>query len=157
MSPRRGNAKDGGVDGWGEQEELDMRARVVVLVGVVLAGLALGACGDDGDEASTSIEATASEFEFEPDAWKVPAGEEFTIRFENDGSVNHEWAVIKRGEDIDSGAEFAEEKVLFEVEAIPAGESTAEKFTVDEAGTYQVICAIEGHFDAGMEGTLTVE
>ena len=34
---------------------------------------------------------------------------------------------------------------------------STEKFTVDEAGTYQVICAIETHFDAGMEGTLTVE
>jgi plastocyanin len=124
---------------------------------VAVAALALGACGDDDDEASTSIKATASEFKFEPGAWKVPAGEEFTIRFENDGSVEHEWAVIKRGEDIVSEAEFAEEKVLFEVEAIPAGQSTTEKFTVDEPGTYQVMCAIETHFDAGMEGTLTVE
>ncbi|MFP5255319.1 MAG: plastocyanin/azurin family copper-binding protein [Acidimicrobiia bacterium] len=38
-----------------------------------------------------------------------------------------------------------------------SGESTTEAFTVDEAGTYQVICAISSHFDAGMEGTLTVE
>lgn len=119
--------------------------------------LALGACGDDDDEASTSIDTTASDFKFEPDSWKVPAGEEFTIAFENGGSVEHEWAVIKRGQDIESEAEFTEDKVLFEVEATPADESTRESFTVDEAGTYQVICAITGHFDAGMEGTLTVE
>ena len=43
------------------------------------------------------------------------------------------------------------------MEAIPAGESTEQSFTVDDAGTYQVICAIETHFDAGMEGALTVE
>ena len=124
---------------------------------VVVVVLALGACGGDDDEASTSIDATASEFKFEPDSWTVPAGEEFTIAFENGGSVEHEWAVIKRGQDIESEAEFAEDKVLFEVEATPAGESTTEKFTVDDAGTYQVICAITGHFDAGMEGTLAVE
>lgn len=137
-----------------------MRSRAAVVGGLTLAFavLGLGACGDDDDdEASTSIEATASEFEFDPNSWSVPAGAEFTIRFENDGSVEHEWAVIKRGQDIESEAEFAEERVLFEVEAIPAGESTTETFTVDEAGSYQVICAIDGHFDAGMEGTLTVE
>ena len=135
-----------------------MRGRRGLLAAVIGAVLVLGACGDDDDgAASTSIEATATEFQFEPDSWTVPAGEEFTIDFENDGSVEHEWAVIKLGDDLESEDEFAEEKVLFEVEAIPAGESTTQQFTVDEAGDYQVICAIETHFDAGMEGTLTVE
>jgi plastocyanin len=73
------------------------------------------------------------------------------------GSVEHEWAVIRLGEDLESEADFAEERILFEVEALPAGESTTQEFTVDEAGTYQVICGIETHFDAGMEGTLVVE
>ena len=135
-----------------------MRRRRGLLAVVIGAVLVLGACGDDDDgAASTSIEATATEFQFEPDSWTVPAGEEFTIDFENDGSVEHEWAVIKLGDDLESEDDFAEEKVLFEVEAIPAGESTTEKFTVDEPGIYQVICAIETHFDGGMEGSLTVE
>ena len=139
-----------------------MRVRLVAAaIGLALAALAVGACGDGdgggGDAASTSIEVTASEFKFEPDSWTVPASEEFTIAFENGGSVEHEWAVIKLGRDIDTEAEFAEDKVLFEVEAIPAGESVTESLTVEDAGIYQVICAIETHFDAGMEGTLTVE
>jgi plastocyanin len=135
-----------------------MKRTIGLVVGVSGALLVLGSCGDDdGDEASTSIEATASEFQFEPDSWTVPAGEEFTIDFENGGTVDHEWAVIRLGEDLESEEDFAEEKVLFEVEAIPAGESTSQQFTVDEPGTYQVICAIESHFDAGMEGSLTVE
>jgi plastocyanin len=139
-----------------------MRRLLTVAVALLVA-VPLGACGDDDDAgsgdgaASTSIEATATEFSFDPDAWTVPAGEEFTIDFTNDGTVEHEWAVINLGDDLDSEADFAEEKVLFEVEAIPAGESTEQSFTVDEAGTYQVLCAIETHFDAGMEGTLTVE
>jgi plastocyanin len=136
-----------------------MRLRIGLLVVASGAILVLGACGDDDDDdgASTSIEATASEFEFEPNSWTVPAGEEFTIEFENDGSTDHEWAVINLGEDVESEDDFAEDKVLLEVEALPAGESTDEQFTIDEPGTYQVICALEGHFDAGMEGTLTVE
>ena len=136
-----------------------MRLRTGVWVVASGAVLVLGACGDDDDDegASTSIEATASEFQFEPDSWTVPAGEEFTIGFENDGTTEHEWAVINLGDDLESEDDFAEDKVLLEVEALPAGESTDEAFTIDEAGTYQVICALEGHFDAGMEGTLTVE
>lgn len=134
------------------------RLRTGLLVVASGAVLVLGACGDDDDDgASTSIEATASEFQFEPDSWTVPAGEEFTIEFENGGETDHEWAVIDLGEDLESEDEFAEDKVLLEVEALPAGESTDQAFTIDEAGTYQVICALEGHFDSGMEGSLTVE
>lgn len=137
-----------------------MRVRLLGGALAVPVLVLLGSCGDDDDgggEASTSIEATATDFEFDPTEWTVPAGEEFSIDFKNDGEVEHEWAVIKLGDDLESEAEFEEAKVLFEVEAIPAGESTTESFTVDDAGTYQVLCAIETHFDAGMEGSLTVE
>lgn len=138
------------------------RTTAAVLAAIVV--LLLSACGDDdaatddggGAEGSTSIEAAAAEYAFSPDSWTVPAGEEFTIELSNEGSIQHEWAVLKAGEEIASEDEFTEDKVLFEVEAIPAGESTTESFTIDDAGTHQVICAIEGHFDAGMEGTLEV-
>jgi plastocyanin len=132
-----------------------LSTRLLLVLGVVVVLAA--ACGDDSDSdsASTDISAVATDFEFDPTDWTVPAGEEFTIDFTNDGNVEHEWAVMNT--EIDSEADFEEDKVLFEVEAIPAGESTSQGFTVDEAGTYQVVCAIESHFDAGMEGTLTVE
>jgi plastocyanin len=144
--------------GANQTEGAEMKRTIVRMLLVVgaLAVLA-AACGDDSDSssASTDISTIATDFEFDPTEWTVPEGEEFTIDFTNDGNVEHEWAVMNT--EIDSEADFEEEKVLFEVEAIPAGESTSQGFTVDEAGTYQVICAIEGHFEAGMEGTLTVE
>ena len=144
-----------------------MRLRIGLLVVASGAVLALPACGGDDDDdadddgadggAQTSIEATSSEFKFAPNSWTVSAGEEFSIRFENNGTLDHEWAVINLGDDIESEDDFAEDKVLLEVEAVPAGETTDEQFTIDEPGTYQVICALDGHFDSGMEGSLTVE
>ncbi|MET0880054.1 MAG: cupredoxin domain-containing protein, partial [Acidimicrobiales bacterium] len=87
------------------------------------------------------------------DEWTVPAGE-FELEFTNDGSTDHEWVIMT--EPITSEAEFTEEGVLDEVET-GAGETVTATFTVDDAGEYQIICGLEGHFDAGMEGTLTVE
>lgn len=124
---------------------------VVVAAGAVVF-LAVG-CGDDGDDGSGGLEATATEFSFEPNDWTVDAGE-FDLEFTNDGSVDHEWVIMN--EPIASEEEFTEEGVLDEVETGP-GETVTATFTVDEAGEYQVICGLEGHFDAGMEGTLTVE
>lgn len=133
------------------------RSKVGLLLGSGCV-LLFAACGDDDDGGgATSISATASEFQFDPDAWSVSAGQEFSVDFANDGTIEHEWAVLNLGDDIASEAEFAEDRVMFEIEAIPAGESTTQAFTVDEAGDYQVICAIPSHFDQGMEGTLTVE
>ena len=135
-----------------------------VAVGALLTGgLLLGACGGDDDDggddagASSSIDVEARDFEFDPDSWTVAAGEEFTVDFANEGDTEHEWAVLKAGEDIEAESEFAEEKVAFEIEATPAGESVSQAFTLEDAGTHQVICALPGHFTSGMEGTLTVE
>jgi uncharacterized cupredoxin-like copper-binding protein len=137
--------------------------KVELLAAVALGGaLVFAGCGDDDDETGgtagtgSQIEATASEFTFTPASWTVPAGQEVTISFDNEGQVEHEWVIIDKGEDIASEAEFTEDKVLFEVEAIDPGANSEETFTVDEPGTYQVICALPGHFNAGMKGALTV-
>jgi plastocyanin len=135
-----------------------------MLVVALAALLALTGCNGDGDEvidggdgadASTSIQATATEFAFDPDAWTVPAGEAVTLELTNDGAIEHEWVIVEQGTTLTSTDEFEEDLVVWEMEAGP-GETETGEFTVDEAGTYQVICAIEEHLDNGMEGTLEV-
>jgi uncharacterized cupredoxin-like copper-binding protein len=121
----------------------------------------IGAC-DDGDAASTNLEVTTEDFQFSPNSWAVPAGEEISIEITNDGSVLHEWVLMHPGVNIDSEADLpdTEEELLAEFvyveDEVEAGASKTLSFTAPDAGTYQVICAIETHFDAGMEGTLTV-
>lgn len=141
----------------GKQRNVGARRVVIAVAGALaLVGCSDGGGADGGGTADADVTVAATEYQFSPSTWSVSAGT-FTVAFSNDGSTEHEWAVIDLGEDISSEAEFAEDKVLLEVEAVAAGESSTEEFTIDEAGTYQVICALEGHFDQGMEGTLTVE
>ena len=133
----------------------DMKVRTVILATALL--LVTTACGDDGNEAAPTkdLKITAEDFKFGPANWTVPAGE-FNLTFTNGGMVEHEWAILNKGVHITSEDEFSEEIVLTELEKVPPGETETATFTIDEPGEYQVICALDGHLNAGMTGTLTV-
>jgi plastocyanin len=134
-----------------------MRTRLLV-AGVAVVLLSAG-CGDDGGdgggEAATDIEAVATDYAFDPASWTVPAGETVTMTFTNEGDELHEWVIVEQGTTIEASGDFTEDVVVWEIEAEP-GASESDEFTAPEPGTYQVICALTGHIEAGMEGTLEV-
>jgi plastocyanin len=118
---------------------------------VALAALVAAGCGGDSDdsgaggaagEPSGLITVEMQDFAFEADNWTVAAGTPFEIHLENTGFNQHSWAIIRQGREISAESDFDEDEVL--------------SVTVEEAGTYQVICTIGGHFAAGMEGKLFV-
>jgi uncharacterized cupredoxin-like copper-binding protein len=138
-----------------------MRQLKIAMVASIGALLLLAACGGDGG--STDISAELKEFQFTPADWTIPAGEEITITITNGGSVDHEWVILKNGVTISSEADLpdTEEELLADFvyweEEVTVGDTQTFTFTAPAAGTYHIICAIEDHFDAGMEGELTVE
>ena len=131
------------------------------MTALAVLAMVTAAC-DSGGDASTSLEVTTTDFQFSPNSWTVPAGEEISIGITNEGSVLHEWVLLQPGVNIETEAELpeTEEELLadfvFVEDEVEAGATKTLGFTAPAAGTYQVICAIETHFDAGMEGTLTV-
>jgi len=135
-----------------------LRTRTVL---VTLAVALTSAACSGGDEASTELTATVREFQFTPSTWTVPAGEQITIAVTNQGTVTHEWVLLQEGVTITSEDDLpeTEEELLADFvyveEEVEAGETKTLTFQAPPAGTYQIICAIEEHFDAGMEGTLT--
>ena len=132
-----------------------MHAALRTVLGCLVIALVLGGCARaDTDEAASAIDVTASEFSFEPNSWTAAADTDVTVDLRNEGTVEHEWAVLRSGTTIDSEEEFEEGLVEFEAEA-DAGESSTGSFSLP-AGTYQVICAVPGHFAAGMQGELTL-
>lgn len=153
--------RDGMREGDGQRKGRNTRRQLIGLTALTVMAMVTAAC-DSGGDASTSLDVTTTDFQFSPNSWTVPAGEDITIDITNDGSVLHEWVLLQPGVNIESEAELpeTEEELLADFvyveDEVDAGATKTLSFTAPAAGTYQVICAIETHFDAGMEGTLTV-
>ncbi len=90
--------------------------------------------------AATELHITATEFSFTPKTFQVAAGQKVTVMLENKGAIEHDLSI---------------DGTSFKIVAKP-GQTASGTFTLDKPGTYEVICAIPGHKDAGMKGTLTV-
>ena len=123
---------------------------------VTILSLALSACGGAGGP-STSIKAEFTDFVFTPNEWTIPAGQEITLTVNNAGAVIHEFVIMNLGTTV--GEDFGDEdegNIYWEVEAEP-GQTLTVTFTApSEPGEYQIVCGTEGHFVAGMVGSLTV-
>jgi uncharacterized cupredoxin-like copper-binding protein len=133
-------------------EEYMNKSLMVTLLGL---SLILTACGAGGP--STTIDVTMTDFQFTPNTFKIPAGQEITVNAVNNGAVEHEFVIFKLG--TDAGEEFGpedEENIYWEVEVL-AGQSSTVTFTApSEPGEYYITCGTEGHLVAGMVGSLTV-
>ena len=137
------------------------RRILLLMLAVVALALAGAACGgDDDDEAEepaaeettedtgggggTTIELAADPggaLAFDQTELTAPAGE-VTIHLTNDAQIPHNVEVEGNG--------------VEEVSDTVTGADTSLPLTL-EAGEYEFYCAVPGHREGGMEGTLTVE
>ena len=122
---------------------------------VLLSAVFLASCGGAGP--STTIDVVFAEFTFTPNTFTILAGQEITLNAQNNGAVLHEFVIMKLGETVgeDFGAED-EENIYWEVEVDPGQSSSVTFKAPTEPGEYQIVCGTEGHYIAGMIGTLTV-
>ena len=127
----------------------------IFTLAVVLLSLLLVSCGGGG--ASTKIDVTLADFQFQPSQFTIPAGQEIAFSSSNNGAVVHNFVIMKLG--TSAGPIFDEEdqpNVYWEVELVPGG-STETSFTAPtEPGEYEVVCRTEGHIASGMTGKITV-
>ena len=132
-----------------------MKKFSVLMVLVMGVSMVLTACGGGGP--STELKVDMVDFMFDPDSYTVPAGETITLELSNSGAVEHEFVIMKFGTTIgDDFGDEDEENIYWEAE-VEAGDSGTFTFTApSEPGEYQIVCGIEGHFLAGMVGSMTV-
>lgn len=97
---------------------------------------------DSESDADRTVTVEASEFEFTPEKIEIEPSTTLKLKLVNEGNVAHSWAVPK----LDA-----------ESERIQPGKTTSVMLEADEAGTYKIMCQVQGHEAAGMVGKLVVK
>ena len=129
--------------------------RSVVGLALVTAGIALTLAGCQraaqapgpetaGEKTTQVVDIVAREFAFEPKEIRINAGmAKFVVR--NAGTVEHDFEIVGAAEHgMEHTAKLIQPNEVYTVQ-------------VDlRPGTYQVVCNVAGHKDAGMVGTIVV-
>jgi P-type Cu+ transporter len=120
------------------------QAWFLVAVAIAAVGLAGGVMAADRwvEAGATRLAVTARDTAFTPADLRVDAGRTVVLSFRNDDPMFHDWEVEGLA-NVDAGAR--------------PGQTRTIRFTIDEPGTYRILCTVPGHAEAGMAGTLVVE
>jgi len=146
---------------------------------IAVLSLAAAGCGSSGDDstaaappaqtptattsparpAGNALTIKMSEFAFTPKDSNAKAGK-VTITAPNVGNTVHELVVLKTAADParlpKKNGKVDESTSVGEIADVGAGET--KKHTFDLApGTYAIVCALPGHYEGGMYGSITVK
>lgn len=133
------------------------------MTALVITALLLAACSGGGGTQTELTLSTGDNFKFSPSTLTVKAGQPVMLTFKNTGSVEHGFAILKAGADLEHMLEEAHdeeamhEELMFEMHDLAGGASATETFTAPtEPGDYTFACLVPGHAEAGEVGTLKV-
>jgi uncharacterized cupredoxin-like copper-binding protein len=121
----------------------------------LLFTLVLSACAPS--KPSNKINVDMTDFAFTPNQYTVPAGQEITLHVQHDGTVEHDFIIMKY--DTSVGEHFNEEdqpNIYWQIKVQPGESETITFIAPDQPGTYQIVCGMPGHIEAGMVGKLEV-
>jgi uncharacterized cupredoxin-like copper-binding protein len=131
--------------------------KTILFVTMLVTVLALSACGGSASTPSTDLDVTMTDFQFSPNQFTVPAGQEITLSSSNTGAVVHNFVIMQLGKT--AGTEFTDEdlpNVYWQVEIAPGGSTETSFIAPSEPGEYEVVCRTPGHVQAGMVAKLIV-
>ena len=155
-----------------------LKSLSIVAIVVLVAPVAVGCGGDDNGDAGQAAIASATatptttaqpaashaltirmtEYAFDPDDAVAKAGK-VTITAPNDGNTVHELVLLKTDADPANlpkeGDEVDESASVGEIADVEPGSTKKATFKL-VPGTYAMVCALPGHYEGGMYGSLTV-
>jgi plastocyanin len=136
-----------------------------------VTALLLVACGGSGNssESDETVNATinvlmndiyfgeSNDNASNPPVWTVSSGANVTVNLDNQGALQHNWAIVKAGEEVPAPFDVAEHSdiLLYSTELLNGGTTASATFTAPEPGEYLVICTVAGHYPS-MQGMLVV-
>ncbi len=143
-----------------------MKKLVLLFALLALVPFSLAACGGDDDE-STSADTTEETTSTEADTSGDTGGETVAVSAAADGSLAYDQtelsaaagsATFEFDNPASIGHDFCLESDGSEVGCTDVVSGDSSTLDADlEAGEYTYYCSVDGHRDAGMEGTLTVK
>ena len=139
---------------WIIPNEMEQPLKKILTLMILLLVL-ISACKAGGP--STQLHVELNDFTIAPNQLTVPAGSEIQISIENKGAVVHDFYIMKFGAEV--GDQFDEEdksNAYWDAEVQPDDNVNLSFNAPEQPGTYQVVCGMPGHLQAGMIGTLTV-
>lgn len=94
-----------------------------------------------------------------PVVWNVPAGARVRVSLDNQGALEHNWAIVEAGATLpdDFATNPDESLLMYDAGLVEPGGATSATFTAPtEPGSYTVVCTVAGHYPS-MQGVLEVE
>jgi len=140
-----------------------MKKSALVLTAII--ALTLVACGAPSSNTTQNVQIDATEFKFEPASIQVDVDKPVKLTFRNKGSIEHDWSIMKipvanvkaASEDSD-GHDMGGMTVDPELHlSAAAAHNSVIEFTPTRPGTYDIVCTVAGHKEAGMVGKLVVK
>ena len=127
--------------------------QIIVLLSLVVP---LSACGG-GNKAKINV--VIKDEGYQPNQFTVPAGAEVTLTAINDGTTEHEFAIMKKDyKVVPPFGDKDEAHIYWELDEIESGTTKKGTFTAPtEPGDYEVVCGLPTHIEKGMVATLTVK
>jgi plastocyanin len=131
------------------EQEAARRRRNRIAMGVGVAAVAAGALwlllssgGGDDDASGPAVTVSMTDFAFDPDPIVLSAGDGARLEGVNDGAVAHDLLIRELGKGTPD---------------LAPGASMVLDLSDQPAGTYEVICDLTGHVEAGMVSKITLE
>ena len=118
------------------------------------ANFAFGSPGDPADATTTIEVAALDELAFEPSSIEVEEGDTVTFVVSNDGEVPHEFVLGDESYQQSQGEHMDEHGA--NAVHLSAGDTQELTWTFTEAGTLEFACHVDGHYDGGMRGKISV-
>lgn len=112
----------------------------LIIAIAAVTSMVLAACGGGGG-AGVSVTVKAQDIKFDVKEIKAKANQPVVVNYVNEGTLEHNFVV----------------KDFNVKETIPAGGKKTITFTPTKTGTFDFVCDVPGHTEAGMVGKLIVE
>jgi uncharacterized cupredoxin-like copper-binding protein len=113
----------------------------------------LAACGASSSPSSspTNVTVTETEFKITSSLTTFTTGTPYHFTITNNGKLDHEWLIVPQGVKDASKA-----LVGLQPDKLTPGATVTVDYTFTSPGSYEMVCLLPGHYDAGMHTPITV-